>query len=202
VIVMSARLVEQKGLDLILGDGLLHRFDAQFIFLGRGEPRYEAALTAAARQAPHRIAVPLNFTERLEHRLLAGADMLLMPSQFEPCGLTQMRAQRYGTLPIVRRVGGLSDTVEDGVTGFVFDAYEPSALSRAVGRAIQTYADPAAWRALVARAMREDFSWGPSAAMYQATYHRAIAARQRHTGEPVASQDPRPAATPKLPAAH
>jgi starch synthase len=202
LIVMSARLVEQKGLDLILGDGLLHRFDAQFVFLGRGEPRYEAALTAVARQAPDRIAVPLNFTERLEHRLLAGADMLLMPSQFEPCGLTQMRAQRYGTLPIVRRVGGLSDTVEDGVTGFVFDSYEPAALRGAVRRAIQTFQDRATWRALVERAMREDFSWGPSAAMYQATYHRAIAARQRSTGESVASRDRPPATTPSPQGAH
>jgi len=123
--------------------------------------------------------------------------MLLMPSQFEPCGLTQMRAQRYGTLPIVRRVGGLSDTVEDGVTGFVFDSYEPAALGGAVRRAIQTYQDRAAWSALVERAMHEDFSWGPSAAMYQATYHRAIAARQRSTGAPAASRDRRPAATPE-----
>ena len=174
---MSARLVEQKGLDLILADGMLDRREAQFIFLGRGEPRYEAALTAAARRSPDYVAVPLDFTERLEHRLLAGADLLLMPSQFEPCGLTQMRAQRYGTIPVVRRVGGLSDTVENGVTGFVFDDYAPAGLGRALRRALTAYHDTDRWTALVREAMARDFSWRPSAAKYQETYRRAIAAR-------------------------
>ncbi len=178
LIVMSARLVEQKGLDLILADGLLHRRDAQYIFLGRGEPRYEAALTDAARRSPQHVAVPLEFTERLEHRLLAGADLLLMPSQFEPCGLTQMRAQRYGTIPIVRRVGGLFDTVEDGVTGFTFDHYAPAELGRALRRALTAYNDHDRWAALIEEAMARDFSWRPSAARYQETYRRAIAARR------------------------
>jgi starch synthase len=175
---MSARLVEQKGLDLILGDGLLTRYDAQFVFLGRGEPRYEAALAECARLAPDRIAVPLDFNERAEHRLLAGADALLMPSQFEPCGLTQMRAQRYGAVPVVRRVGGLADTVVDGVTGFLFDAYHADGLDTAVRRTIEAYHRRPAWTAMVARGMQQDFSWERSVAQYQDAYQHALQLRR------------------------
>jgi starch synthase len=174
---MSARLVEQKGLDLVLGDGLLTRYDAQFIFLGRGDPHYEAALVECARLAPDRVAVPLAFNERLEHRLIGGADVLLMPSQFEPCGLTQMRSQRYGTVPVARRVGGLADTVVDGVTGFLFDAYHPSGLDTAVRRSIQTYNRPTSWNAIVGRGMQRDFSWSRSVAQYQTLYERALIER-------------------------
>lgn len=173
LLAMSARLVEQKGLDLILADDFLLRTAARFIFIGRGEERYERALVALARQAPDRIAVPLAFTDEAEHRLLGGADMLLMPCLYEPCGLTQMRAQLYGTMPIVRRVGGLADTVEDGVTGFTFDAYEPAALSDAVTRALALYAKPRSWKAMMRRAMIRDFSWGPSAVEYHRLYRQA-----------------------------
>ena len=105
------------------------------MFLGHGEERYEAALTELAERAPSRIAVKLDFTDEFEHLLLAGADMCLMPSLYEPCGLTQMRAQRYGTIPVARRVGGLADTIEDGVTGFLFDDYTPADFMRAAMRA-------------------------------------------------------------------
>jgi starch synthase len=177
LVAMSARLVEQKGLDLVLADDHLLDADAQFVFLGRGERRYEEALAALGTQAPDRIAVPLDFTERAEHRLLAGADLLLMPSQYEPCGLTQMRAQRYGALPVVRRVGGLSDTVTEGRSGFLFDAYAPEAFARALTRAIATYHDRPAWDELQHHAMRLDHSWRYSAESYQAAYLRACAAR-------------------------
>lgn len=177
VVVMSARLVEQKGIDLILEPGLLTQFDAQYIVLGRGEPRYETALADLARLAPDRVAVPLDFDERLEHRLLAGADALLMPSQFEPCGLTQMRAQRYGVVPVARRVGGLMDTIADGVTGFLFDEYRPAGLGRALRRTVEAYHRPSYWSNLLMRGMQQDFSWGPSAARYQEVYHRATAGR-------------------------
>ncbi len=180
VFVMSARLVEQKGFDLILEPGLLAQFDAQFIFLGRGDVHYERLLQELASALPDKVAVPLDFTERLEHRLLAGADALLMPSQFEPCGLTQMRAQRYGVLPVARRVGGLSDTIVDGETGFLFDEYRPTGLARALRRAIAQYHDREAWTAMMTKAMRQDFSWGPSAARYQEVYHRASARARRH----------------------
>src|SRR3989454_847378 len=113
---MSARMVAQKGLDLILGADLLSIPDAQFIFLGAGEHRYHEALGNLAAAAPDRLAVEFMFTDHLEHRLLAGADALLMPSLYEPCGLTQMRAQHYGAVPVARRVGGLTDSIVAGST--------------------------------------------------------------------------------------
>jgi starch synthase len=120
VFAMTARLVWQKGLDLVLADTGLFDLDAQWVFLGAGEPRYEDALRRVQARHPHKVRVDTAFADPKEHALIAGADLLLMPCQYEPCGLTQMRAQRYGTLPVVRAVGGLADTVEDGVTGFVF----------------------------------------------------------------------------------
>ena len=178
IFAMTARLVSQKGLDLILGDPGYFALDAQFIFLGAGEPRYEEALTELAARAPSRIAVELNFTEPLEHLLLAGADMCLMPSQYEPCGLTQMRAQRYGTIPVARRVGGLADTIEDGVTGFLFDDYTAGDFMRAAMRAVDQYQDQTSWRAMMREAMSRDFGWERSAARYLQVYRRVVAAAQ------------------------
>ena len=172
---MSARMVSQKGLDLVLGADLLGTTDAQFIFLGAGEHRYHEALATIAAAAPDRVAVEFIFTDHIEHRLLAGADALLMPSQYEPCGLTQMRAQHYGAVPVARRVGGLSDSIEDGVTGFLFDAYEPAALAEAIRRAEDTYADRPAWKKLVREAMNRQFGWDRSAEHYHALYRRALA---------------------------
>jgi starch synthase len=177
LVAMTARLVEQKGLDLVLADDHLLEADAQFVFLGRGEARYEEALVAFAGRAPDRVVVPLTFSERAEHRLLAGADILLMPSQFEPCGLTQMRAQRYGALPVARSVGGLKDTIEDDVTGFLFDEYRADAFEAALSRAVTAFHHRARWDGLVRRVMQIDHGWGPSAASYQAVYARAIARR-------------------------
>ena len=174
---MAARLVAQKGLDLILGGRLPGAGDAQFVFLGGGEPRYEKALTELAAAAPDRVAVELQFSDRLEHRLLAGADLLLMPCLYEPCGLTQMRAQRYGAVPIARRVGGLADTIEDAVTGFLFDEYSPGGLEQAMRRALALYADPAVWQTHMREAMARDFGWAPCAAKYLDVYRRALAAR-------------------------
>lgn len=174
IVAMSARLVAQKGLDLILGDPNYFAFDAQFLFLGAGEPRYEAALKAIADRAPNRIVVETNFRDDLEHRVLAGADMCLMPSQYEPCGLTQMRAQRYGTIPIARRVGGLADTIEDGVTGFLFDDYTPDDFTRGVLRAIDQFEDPDGWAQMIRSAMSRDFGWDRSAAKYLSLYRRVM----------------------------
>ena len=175
IFALTARLVAQKGLDLILGDPGYFAFDSQFIFLGSGESRYEEALRELADRAPTRIAVETNFTDRLEHRLLAGADMCLMPSHYEPCGLTQMRAQRYGTIPVARRVGGLSDTIEDGITGFLFDDYTADDFMTAAVRAVEQYSDPPAWRAMMREAMARDFGWERSAAKYLQVYKRALA---------------------------
>jgi starch synthase len=175
IFAMSARLVTQKGLDLILGDPGYFALDAQYVFLGAGEPRYEAALTEIAERAPTRIAVQLEYSERAEHQLLAGADICLMPSLYEPCGLTQMRAQRYGTIPVARRVGGLADTIEDGLTGFLFDDYTPSDFMSAVMRALEQYHDPAGWESMMREAMTRDFSWERSAARYVQAYRRVVA---------------------------
>ena len=176
IFAMSARLTYQKGLELIINRPDYFALDAQFIFLGAGEPKYEAALRELAARAPTRIRGEFNFTERMEHRLLAGADMCLMPSMYEPCGLTQMRAQRYGTIPIARRVGGLADTIEDGVTGFLFDEYSSESFMGAATRAIDTYQDADAWRAMVREAMGRDFGWERSEARYRELYRRVLGA--------------------------
>jgi starch synthase len=171
---MTGRLVTQKGLDLILGAQDLLTSDAQFVFLGSGEQRYEQALVELATSAPNRIGVQLDFTDRLEHRLMAGADIFLMPSLYEPCGLTQMRSQRYAAPPIVRSVGGLRDTVDDGVTGFWFAPYTAAAFSEAAFRALDCYADPARWQAMMRRGMARDFSWERSVGEYLDVYRRAL----------------------------
>ncbi len=179
---MSARMVAQKGLDLVIDADLLSTSDAQFIFLGSGERRYHEALGDLAAAAPTRVAVEFMFTDRLEHRLLAGADALLMPSQYEPCGLTQLRAQHYGAIPVARRVGGLTDSITDGVTGFLFDEYSPAALEQAIRRAVETYADRTVWRKLVRAAMARPFGWDRSAEQYLALYRRALAVRAGRGG--------------------
>jgi len=172
---MAARLVTQKGLDLILQSPALFSLGAQYAFIGAGEARFEQALSGLAAARPDRIAVNTNFTDRLEHLLIAGADFLLMPCQYEPCGLTQMRAQRYGVIPVVRRVGGLADTVEDGVTGFVFEPYHAEPLLGAVLRGIDCYANPPEWARLRRNAMRADFGWERSVERYLDVYRLALA---------------------------
>src|SRR5213083_252830 len=174
---MSARLVSQKGLDLVLGADLLGKTDAQFIFLGAGEHRYHAALTELAAAAPDRVAVEFAFTDHLEHGLLAGADLLLMPSLYEPCGLTQMRAQRYGTIPVARRVGGLLDSIVDGETGVLFTEYTSAALEQAVTRALDCYRDRTAWRKIMHQVMALAFGWEGSGSRYLDVYRRALATR-------------------------
>ena len=172
---MTGRMVTQKGLDLILQSDELLALDAQFVFLGSGEKQYETALVELASSAPDRVGVQLDFTDRLEHRLMAGADLFLMPSLYEPCGLTQMRSQRYGAPPIVRDVGGLSDTVEDEVTGFAFEPYTPEAFQEATFRALDRFRHPARWQAIVRQGMASDFSWERSVTMYIDVYRRALA---------------------------
>jgi starch synthase len=171
-----SRLADQKGVDLLVAaiPELLAR-DAQLVVLGSGESRYEEALAQAAAERRAQMAVRLGFDEGLAHRIEAGADLFLMPSRFEPCGLNQMYSLRYGTVPVVRAVGGLDDTVEDfdgwqRGTGFKFRDYHPAALSLAVRRALETHRDRRAWRGLVHRGMAEDFSWERSAASYEAVY--------------------------------
>jgi starch synthase len=149
--------------------------EAQFIFLGTGEPKYEAMLKMYEARWPDRISVHLGFSERLEHRLMAGADIYLMPSLYEPCGLAQLRAERYGAIPLARRVGGLTDTIEDGTTGFLFDEYSSEDLLRVSRHVMDRYHDAAAWEHLMGNAMAKDFSWARSAEKYMDVYRRILA---------------------------
>ncbi len=181
ILAMSARMVYQKGLDLILGSPRFLSLDAQFLFLGQGEKKYVDVLTELALRAPGRIGVQTNFTGIQEHRLMAGADMIIMPSQYEPCGLTQMRAQRYGALPVARRVGGLADTIEDGITGFLFDAFSTSDFLSACIRGIDHYNHPDGWQEMQREAMSRQFGWERSEQKYLELYRRVLASpRFRH----------------------
>ena len=181
---MVSRMVDQKGFDLIdqLADDL-PQLDASFVVLGTGDARYQDMWTALAAAHPDRIAARIGFDEELAHLVEAGADIFLMPSQFEPCGLNQMYSMRYGTVPIVHAVGGLADTVRDyapkrqKATGFVFDDYSAGALMLALMRALTLYKDQKKWRALQAAGMRQDFSWDRSAAEYVKIYERLLASR-------------------------
>ncbi|MGH7620208.1 MAG: glycogen synthase [Gemmatimonadaceae bacterium] len=176
---MCTRLAQQKGLDLILAADLRGQSDAQFVFVGRGDARYERALAELAAAAPGRIALRLDFSDELEHRVLAGADALLMPSFYEPCGLTQMRAQRYGTIPIARRVGGLADSIDDGLTGFLFGDYTRDAFLASIHLATERYEDTGRWRAMMRRAMARDFGWQRAADTYVALYRREMSVATR-----------------------
>ena len=152
----------------------------QLAVLGSGNPDLEAAFTEAAASHPDQVHVRLGYDEALAHGLIAGCDALLVPSRFEPCGLTQLYGLRYGTVPVVRRVGGLADTVTDAgerdparpATGFCFDQASPQALGAAVNRAIACYRTPKAWHALMQSAMASSFSWDASARAYRDLYTR------------------------------
>lgn len=183
VLGVVSRLTAQKGLDLLLQllPWLVQR-PVQLAVLGSGDPELEAAFGAAAAAYPNQVAVRIGYDETFAHGLIAGSDAMLVPSRFEPCGLTQLYALRYGTVPIVRRVGGLADTVvdasEDAVaagtaTGFDFVEATPAALQRAIERALHLFSLPETWRELVQRGMAQDFSWEGSARAYSALYQAA-----------------------------
>ncbi len=182
ILTVVSRLTSQKGLDLVL-DALpaLVADGVQFAVQGTGEPALEVALRMAAQAHPGRVAVRIGYDENRAHQLVAGADVIAVPSRFEPCGLTQLYGLRYGTPPVVRRVGGLADTVADGdpdhQTGFVFEAATPGAFEAAVRRAQALRRDPVAWQALMRRGMAQDLSWAGPAQAYLALYGQALAAR-------------------------
>jgi starch synthase len=183
-----SRLTAQKGLDLVLAAlPAVLRHGAQLVVQGSGDPVLEAAFAAAAYSHPRQVAVRIGYDESLAHRLIAGADVILVPSRFEPCGLTQLYGLRYGTLPLVRRVGGLADTVVDAsdeavrdgrATGFGFEAATPASLEEALERAIRAHAQPALWRQLMVTAMAQDYSWDGSAARYMALYRELRPGRE------------------------
>jgi len=179
---LVSRMVDQKGFDLIeeLSDAL-PKLEASFILLGTGDRRYEERWTSLAAAHPTRVGVRIGFDEGLAHRIEGGADLFLMPSRFEPCGLSQMYSSRYGTLPLVRAVGGLADTVDDmdpstgRGTGFTFDAYTPDALLTSLRLALDTYKNKDLWRRMQVAGMERDFSWDASAREYVRLYGGATA---------------------------
>ncbi len=179
-----ARLVPQKGFDLVTtGLDAIAAMGAQIVILGAGDHGYEHALREAVFRLPHQLRAFIGFNEGLAHRIEAGADIFLMPSRFEPSGLNQLYSLRYGTVPVVRRTGGLADSIVDvtpetlhlGVAnGFVFDTYSTEALVATVGRAIAAYRDPGVWRWLQQVGMRADFSWDRAADTYLSLYDATV----------------------------
>jgi starch synthase len=175
-----SRLTLQKGADLLAAAAdALAALPAQLAVVGQGERTLEQALAAAAARHPGRIGVQVVFDEDLAHAIEAGADLFVMPSRFEPCGLNQMYSQRYGTPPVVRATGGLVDTVQDGVTGFFFERAERDALLEALRRALAAYAEPARWLDLQRAGMERDFSWSAAARRYADLYLKLARLPQR-----------------------
>jgi starch synthase len=192
LVCIISRLTSQKGLDLVLGAlPEVLRAGVQLAVQGTGDPALEAAFRMAAHAHPGRVHVHLGYDEARAHRLIAGADVIAVPSRFEPCGLTQLYGLRYGTLPVVRRVGGLADTVVDATpaslqagtaTGLCFQDASAAAVGQALRRAAELRRDRAAWAAVQARAMACDFSWHGPARQYLDLYRRLAAPRAGSDG--------------------
>jgi starch synthase len=184
---MVSRLTLQKGMDLLLDClPVLHALGAQLALLGSGEPEIEAGFQAQAAAAPGRIGCVIGYDEALAHGIQAGADALLVPSRFEPCGLTQMCALRYGAVPVVARVGGLADTVIDAnpaalaagvATGVQFAPVTAEMLAVALRRTVVLYREPSAWRTIQENGMGADVSWRGPARRYAALYRELAGAR-------------------------
>ena len=182
LLAMVSRLADQKGFDLLsqIIQPLLVQ-GVQFVLLGIGDQHYHEMFQNLAARYPEQVAVFLTFNTELERRIYAGSDMFLMPSRFEPCGLSQLIAMRYGSVPIVRRVGGLADTVKeydpdgDDGNGFVFINYDPWELFAAIVRALEVFRFKSIWRILQRRGMTADHSWRASATRYVDVYHNALA---------------------------
>jgi starch synthase len=177
-----SRLADQKGFDLIASSlGNMLSKGVQYIILGTGERKYHDLFTGLSKQFPKSFGVKIAYDNRLAHLIEAGSDMFLMPSQYEPCGLNQLYSLKYGTVPIVRGVGGLEDTIIDYTkspdigTGFKFYDYSEKALLDAIERAIGVYKNQSAWQSLIKKCMSEDFSWEKSAKEYVEVYKKAIA---------------------------
>jgi starch synthase len=197
---MVSRMADQKGFDLVMGsaDRLLSQ-DIQMVFLGTGDPHYEGQIRDLAARYPNKVAVQIGFDDSLAHQIEAGSDAFLMPSQFEPCGLNQMYSLKYGAVPVVRKVGGLADSVvnfeSDAATpeaiarslqvgtGFVFADYTRDAFASTAERAIQTYAQKPVWQKLMQNGMAGDWSWTRSAQLYVDTYRNAMNRRSGRSAE-------------------
>ncbi|MEK7268709.1 MAG: glycosyltransferase, partial [Nitrospirota bacterium] len=187
LLAIVSRLTHQKGLDLvaeILPE--LMELDLQVALLGTGDPSYEALFRSLHVRYPEKIGLRIGFDDGLAHRIEAGGDIFLMPSRYEPCGLNQLYSLRYGTVPIVRRTGGLADTVlpyspravrEGRATGFTVNEATPEALLSTVLLALRVYADRTEWNSLIQAGMRTDVSWARSASSYVELYRRVLSGR-------------------------
>jgi len=189
---MVGRLIDQKGFDLLAD--VLQRWvqtsDVQWAILGTGQPKYHKLLETLAERFPQKVAVRLEFSNPLAHRIEAGADIFLMPSRFEPCGLNQMYSLRYGTVPLVRATGGLADTIvgydpqapNPAANGFVFQEYSTLTLSETLRQACDAYHRPEVWSQLVATGMRQDWSWARRAKQYVELYQKTMERAQQPVG--------------------
>jgi starch synthase len=186
LIAMIGRLADQKGFDLVaqLIPQWVPNSNAQWVVLGTGEPRYHELLSNLARQFPDKLAVRIGFSDELAHRIEAAADMFLMPSRYEPCGLNQLYSLKYGTVPVVHSTGGLANSITNATSetlaagtanGFSFDHYTVAALADALDRACQTFADWSTWSQIIRTGMQQDWSWNHSAREYDRLYHHTLA---------------------------
>lgn len=183
-----ARLAAQKGFDLIAGimEELMN-LGIQFVLLGAGEEKYQRLFESMHQKFPRQVGVKLAFDNRVAHKIEAGADMFLMPSRYEPCGLNQIYSLKYGTVPIVRATGGLDDTVQDfnpvsgEGNGFKFTDYSSSSLLQAIKRALKAYENRPLWEQLMIRGMSLDFSWASSARAYLNVYEQALEKKENRT---------------------
>ncbi|HLR76306.1 MAG TPA: glycosyltransferase, partial [Balneolaceae bacterium] len=182
LLVMVTRLVEQKGADLVINaaEELVNR-GVQLAVLGSGAPHFEEALRQLAAKYPQQIGVKIAYNEALSHQMVAGGDVILVPSRFEPCGLTQLYGLKYGTLPLVRATGGLADTVVDTTpetqkqktaTGFVFQFADVQGFLYAVDQMLSVWQKPRQWSLIRSTAMSQDFSWQKAAKSYFALYNK------------------------------
>ena len=174
--VMVSRLVRQKGLDILIpAIPDILALGARVVIIGKGEPAFEERLSSMDAEFPGRFRALLTYDERLAHSAYAGGDIFLMPSDFEPCGLSQLISLRYGSVPVVRAVGGLADTIRDADAspdgyGFTFDDYETEALTSAVSRALDAFRDAERWDGIRTRGMKKNFGWEQSASAYKDLY--------------------------------
>jgi starch synthase len=186
---MVGRLIDQKGFDLVaeVMQRWVQTSDVQWVILGTGQPKYHKLLETLATRFPQRVALRLEFSNPLAHRIEAGADLFLMPSRFEPCGLNQLYSLRYGTIPLVRATGGLADTITGfdpqspnaAANGFVFQEYSALALSECLRQACDVYRRPEVWSSLAATGMAQDWSWARSAKQYVELYQKTMEQRGR-----------------------
>lgn len=187
LLVLISRMDQQKGVDLAI-DALrsIGNLQWQAVILGSGDPRLEKAALDLQNAFPNKVKVKILFDSAFSHRMYAGADILMMPSRYEPCGLSQLISMKYGTIPVARATGGLKDTIKDtskrGIgTGFLFSEANAAETARALKRAINTFSTPIEWQAVVKLAMSQDYSWANSAREYCSLYQQAL--QTEHFGE-------------------